>query len=112
LHFDNFAGNGGLVIRGAIDLRSGLGLTFDNLTSSLAFSVASVTDLKIAFLVSNITVNEASLAQVLGFLLPDVLPALGDGLGGFPLPQFFGLSLEGVEVSRQGQFLTLFADLN
>jgi hypothetical protein len=112
VHFDNFTGNGGLVIRGAIDLRSGLGLTFDTLTSSLAFSVASVTDLTIAFLVSNITVNEASLAQVLGFLLPDVLPALGDGLGGFPLPQFFGLSLEGVEVSRQGQFLTLFADLN
>jgi hypothetical protein len=112
VHFQGYAGNGGLVIRGAIDLRAGLGLTFDNQTSSLAFSVASINDLTIAFLISNITVNEASLAQVLGFLLPDVLPALGDGLGGFPLPQFFGLSLGGVEVSRQGQFLTLFADLN
>jgi hypothetical protein len=48
---------------------------------------------------------------VLGFLLPDVLPALGDGLGAFPLPEFFGLQLSGVEVSRNGQFYTLFADL-
>lgn len=112
VHFQGFTGNGGLVIRGAIDLRAGLGLTFDNQTSALAFSVASVSDLVISFIVNNISANEASLAQVLGFLLPDVLPALGDGLGSFPLPQFFGLSLEGVEVSRQGQFLTLFADLN
>jgi hypothetical protein len=112
VHVDGLLGNNGLVIRGTIDLRAGLGLTFDNLTSSLAFSVASVTDLTIAFLVNNVTANETSLVQVLNFLLPDLLPALGDGLGGFPLPQFFGLSLQGVEVSRQGQFLTLFADLN
>lgn len=112
VHVDGLAGNSGLVIRGTIDLRAGLGLNFDNLTSALSFSVASVSDLTIAFLVNNVSANETQLAQVLGFLLPDVLPALGDGLGGFPLPQFFGLNLEGVEVSRQGQFLTLFADLN
>lgn len=112
VHFQGYAGNGGLVIRGTIDLRAGLGLTFDSQTSALAFSVTSVSDLVLAFLVNNVSANEASLAQVLGFLLPDVLPALGDGLGSFPLPQFFGLSLDGVEVSRQGQFLTLFADLN
>jgi hypothetical protein len=112
VHFQGYTGNGGLVVRGTIDMRAGLGLTFDNLTSSLAFSVASVSDLTIAFLVNNISTNEGALANALSFVLPDVLPALGDGLGGFPLPQFFGLSLEGIEVSRQGQFLTLFADLN
>lgn len=112
VHFQGFAGDGGLAIQGTIDLRAGLGLTFDNLTSSLAFSVASVSDLTLAFLVNNISTNEGALANALGFVLPDVLPALGDGLGGFPLPHFFGLSLQGVEVSRQGQFLTLFADLD
>jgi len=44
-------------------------------------------------------------------LLPTVLPSLGDGLGAFPLPEFFGLKLNGVDVSRNGQFYTLFADL-
>ncbi|RIL05602.1 MAG: hypothetical protein DCC71_09765 [Proteobacteria bacterium] len=104
-------GNTGLVMRGALDMRAGLGLTFDNLTSQLAFSVSSVTDLNIAFLQNNVSANEAQVATVLNFLLPDVLPALGDGLGAFPLPEFFGLSLQGVEVSRNGQFLTLFANL-
>jgi hypothetical protein len=112
VHFDGYAGNGGLVIRGALDMRAGLGLTFDTINSQLAFSVGSVTDLVIAFLVNNISTNETALASALAFILPDVLPALGDGLGAFPLPEFFGLSLQGVEVSRQGQFLTLFANLN
>jgi len=33
-------------------------------------------------------------------------------LSGFPVPQFFGLSLQGVEVSKNGGFLALFANLN
>jgi hypothetical protein len=112
VHFDGFPGNQGLVIRGALDARAGLGLTFDSVNSELSFSVGSVTDLTIAFLQNFISTNETALASALSFILPELLPALGDGLGAFPLPEFFGLSLDGVEVARQGQFLTLFADLN
>ncbi len=104
-------GNSGLVIQGALDMRAGFGLTFDPLTSSLVFSISNVTDLAIAFLLNQVNANEAQLTTVLGFALPGLLPSLGDGLGAFPLPSFFGLQLDGVEVSRNGQFYTLFTDL-
>lgn len=104
-------GNNSLIIRGALDMRAGFELSFDPLTGSLAFSISNVSNLVIAFLVNNILVNEVQLAAVLNIVLPQLLPSLGDGLGSFPLPAFFGLQLQGVEVSRNGQFYTLFADL-
>ncbi len=102
-------GDTGLIIRGALDMTAGLGLSFVN--GALTFSVSNVTGLTIAFLTNNVTANEAQLTTVLNFLLPNALPALGDGLGAFPLPEFFGLLLDGVEVSRNGQFYTLFTNL-
>jgi hypothetical protein len=104
-------GSSSLIIRGALDMRAGFDLSFDPLSGSLAFSISNVSDLVIAFLVNNILVNEVQLAAVLNIVLPQLLPSLGDGLGAFPLPEFFGLQLQGVEVSRNGAFYTLFADL-
>jgi len=101
----------GLIIRGTIDARAGLDLSFDDATSSLAFTVGSATDIRIAFLKNNIGVNEAGVVAVLNFLLPRLLPSLGEGLGAFPLPEFFGLSLQAVEVGRTGQFYSLYANL-
>ncbi|MCX5739276.1 MAG: hypothetical protein NTZ61_12425, partial [Proteobacteria bacterium] len=111
IHIDDglHPGDTGLIIRGALDMTAGLGLSFVN--GALTFSVSNVTGLTIAFLTNSITANEAQLTTVLNFLLPTALPALGDGLGAFPLPEFFGLLLDGVEVSRNGQFYTLFANL-
>jgi len=40
-----------------------------------------------------------------------LLPDLAGSLAGFPLPDFLGLRLDGVEVSRNGDFLSLFANL-
>jgi len=104
-------GNNSLIVRGAIDMRAGFDLTFDAQSGSLAFTVANVSNLVIAFLVNNVLANEVQLTAVLNYLLPQVLPSLGDSLGAFPLPEFFGLQLQGIEVSRNGQFYTLFADL-
>ncbi|NND66271.1 MAG: hypothetical protein HKN19_01675, partial [Halioglobus sp.] len=50
---------------------------------------------------------EALLPQVVGTFLP----ALAGGLGSFPLPSFLGLSLNVVEVSRNGEMLTIYANL-
>ena len=55
--------------------------------------------------------NEAQVETVLPALIQPLIPSLAGALSGFPLPQFFGLSLQGVEVSRNGQFLSLFANL-
>jgi len=48
---------------------------------------------------------------VLPPLVSLLLPDLAGSLASFPLPGFFGLSLNGVEVSRTGQFLSLYANL-
>ena len=113
VHIDDgmHPGDSGLIIKGTIDAKAGLNLAFDSQTSSLAFSVGGISNIAIAFLKNNVNANEANLVSVLNFLLPDLLPALGDGLGAFPLPQFFGLSLDGVEVTRTGQFYSLYANL-
>ncbi len=47
------------------------------------------------------------LPQLLAVTLPDI----AGSLGAFPLPAFLGIDLVGVEVSRQGEFMSVFADL-
>ena len=44
-------------------------------------------------------------------LIAVLLPDLASSLASFPLPDFLGLSLDGIEVSCNGDFLSLFADL-
>ncbi len=101
------------LLGGAIDFRAGLDLTFDDLTGSLVASIGSVVsqDITVAILENPVGTNEATLGVVLPVVLALVLPDLGAGIGEFPLPEFLGLQLQGVEVSRNGEFLSLFADL-
>jgi hypothetical protein len=55
--------------------------------------------------------DEAQLEQTLPAVFRPLVPSLAGALSGFPVPQFFGLSLQGVEVSKNGNFLALFANL-
>lgn len=102
-----------LLLRAAMDFRAGLDMTFDNLTGQLQVGIGSVTssDITVGVLDNRVNTNETTLSFALPFLVALVLPDLGENLGAFPIPSFFGLSLEGVEVSRSGSFYTLFANL-
>ena len=45
-------------------------------------------------------------------MVPSVIAVgLASSLGAFPLPSFLDLGLQGVEVSAEGEFMSLFADL-
>ena len=44
-------------------------------------------------------------------LVGALLPSLAGSLASFPLPEFLGLGLSGVESSRTGQFMVLYANL-
>ena len=69
-------------------------------------------DITVAVLVNPLGVNEAALeVDVLPPLVAALLPAVAGALASFPLPEFFGLTLSGVEISRNGQFMTLYANL-
>src|SRR5690606_33009225 len=101
-------------LKGAVDFRAGLNMTFDDETGSLVVGIGSVTpaDITVGVLDNPVNTNEATLGIVLPGLLAFVLPDLGQGLGAFPIPSFLGLQLSGVEVSRNGQFYSLFTNLD
>lgn len=101
------------LLGGAIDFRSGLDLGFDNQTGQLVVGIGSVAaeDITVAILNNGVGTNETTLSLTLPFLIASILPDLGDGLGAFPLPSFFGMQLEAVEVSRLSGFYSIFADL-
>jgi hypothetical protein len=103
-----------LVLGGFIDTVVGLDLAFDDLTGSLVFNLAppSAGDVTAVITTNTIGVNAGLLENfVLPGLVAELLPDLAGSLGEFPLPQFLGLNLEGVEISRNGEFMSLFADL-
>ena len=99
-----------LIISGAVDLRAGLGLDFDQRVARVLGVERDRPDDRVPEEQRERERN-ANSPRCWASCCPDLLPALGDGLGAFPLPEFFGLQLGGVEVSRNGQFYTIFADL-
>ena len=101
-------------LAGAIDLPLGMNLAFlpDGSGLSIGLTEPSPGDLTIAIINNPLGVNAADVEQnVLPNLIAPLVPDLAGALSGFPLPQFFGLAINGVEVSRTGQFLSLYADL-
>ena len=96
-----------------LDADVGIDLGFDSGTSSLVFSLAEPPPSAITIKsVENPLGDDLSAVDA---LLPHVvtsfLPALAGGLGSFPLPSFLGLNMDVVEVTRNGEMLTVYADL-
>jgi len=101
-------------LAGAIDLPLGMNLAFAPDGSGLAISLTEPqpADLTIAIIINPLGANAVDVEQnVLPSLVAPLVPGLAGALAGFPLPQFFGLELQGVEVSRSGPFISLYADL-
>jgi hypothetical protein len=98
----------------AIDFRAGLELLVDDATDQLAPTVASVdpADVSVSIIENLIQTDEATLQAALPTLLTVALPALGSSLGSFPIPSFLDLELEPVEISKNGEFMSIFADLS
>ena len=100
-------------LRGALDARLGFDMSFLPDGSGLAINLSppAISDITIAVIRNPLGASAAQVETVLPALIQPLIPQLAGALAGFPLPQFFGLQLQGVEVSRNGQFLALFANL-
>jgi cysteine-rich repeat protein len=100
-------------LRGALDARLGMDLDFlpDGSGLAITLSPPQPGNISIAITENPLGANEAQVETVLPALLEPLIPQLAGALSSFPLPQFFGMRLQGVEVSRNGQFLSLFANL-
>jgi cysteine-rich repeat protein len=99
-----------IVLTAAFDTNVGMDLAFA--PGGLGVTLVPGATPTVAILYNPLLVNETNLeTNVLPPLVASLLPQLAGSLAGFPLPDFLGLQLSGVEVSRNGNFLSLFANL-
>jgi hypothetical protein len=100
-------------LSGAFDVRLGLHMSFLPDGSGLAVNVAvpEASDMVMTVIYNPLGTDETQLEQTLPAVFRPLVPSLAGALSGFPVPQFFGLSLQGIEVSKNGGFLSLFANL-
>jgi len=100
-------------VRFAVDATAGLGLGYDPGTTSLTFDLSPVqaSDISLDVVNDQLGVNDANLEMVLPQIFALVFPSLAAELASFPLPSFFGLNLNLVEIGKQGQFMTLYLNL-
>jgi hypothetical protein len=98
-------------LKAAFEFRGGFDVAFAS--GALAFNIGAITagDVNVDLIDNWVNTDELAFTNVLNALLPLLLPQLAGSLGSFPLPDFLGLSLQSVEVSKNGEFLTLFTDL-
>ncbi|GAB5451286.1 MAG: hypothetical protein Hals2KO_16140 [Halioglobus sp.] len=97
-----------------LDADVGIDLTYNAASEALEFQFS---DPDPSFITVKTVENPLAddLSQVEAFL-PSVvgsfLPSLAGGLASFPLPAFLGLQLDVVEVARNGEMLTIYADFS
>lgn len=97
-----------------LDADVGIELAVDEGTGSLVFELAQPDPMNISVksVENPIGADLSSVEALLPHVVGTFLPALAGGLGSFPLPSFLGLTLDVVEVGRNGEMLTIYADLN
>lgn len=106
-----FADDDSLLLGTVVDADVGVDLDFADGALGFALGEPGPDAIRVTLVENPRFVDEASVLSFLPGVFPLVLPTLGSALGSFPLPDFLGLSLEPVEISRAGDFLALFLDL-
>jgi cysteine-rich repeat protein len=99
-----------VALTAAFDANLGMNMSFA--PGGLGVSLVPGGTTTVAILYNPLGVDETNLeTNVLPPLVDALLPQLAGSLSSFPLPSFFGLQLDGVQVSKNGDFLSLFANL-
>jgi hypothetical protein len=94
-----------------LDFRTGVGLELVDGGLGFTFDQPAPGDLTATISKNPLGLPEALVATVFQQLSPQVFASVQDVLPSFPLPQFAGLNLSLVEISRVGSGFVLFADL-
>jgi hypothetical protein len=94
-----------------LDFRTGVGMTLADGGLAFTFDPPAAGDLSATITKNPNHLPESIVQQVFTQLTPQVFASVQDVLPSFPLPQFAGLNLALVEISRVGSGFVLFADL-
>jgi hypothetical protein len=105
------ARTGVLVLGLAIDAAAGLDLLIESGSIDFDFGAPDPADVAVTVLNNPADVDEMVVEDFIVAILPIAFPDLAGALGGLPLPTFLGLQLDPIEVSKQGDFLSIFANL-
>lgn len=100
-----------VALRLAVDVDLGIDLVASSDGLGFDIGLPAPADVDIDILDNPLNSDEAALQTFLSSFLPLAFPGLADALGGFELPSFLGLELDPVEVSRAGEFMTIYANL-
>ena len=103
-----------LLLKVGVDARTGFTLGYDAPNAALQFNITPplAGDIGVGIVTNPYHTNEAALTELLQTLIGGLLPQLASSLGSFPLPSFLGLQLTPVEITKNGQFLTIYANLS
>jgi hypothetical protein len=94
-----------------LDFRTGVGMVLKDGGLAFTFAPPAPGDLAATVTQNPNNLPDALVQQVFQQLSPQVFASVQDVLPSFPLPQFAGLDLSLVELSRVGSGFVLFADL-
>jgi hypothetical protein len=97
-----------------IDFRVGLDFDFDGETGELLPTISAINQSDVLASVASSyfgTVTPEDIQLAVPILIGGALPILSSSLGSFPIPSFFGFQLVPVETGLNGEFLSIFADL-
>lgn len=96
----------------AVDMELGLSLEAGDTGLDIQIGAPVVESIDVTLLSNPLFVAPSEVEALLPTMLELALPALQGELGSFPLPSFFGLSLQPVSgMIRYQNYLTIFADL-
>jgi hypothetical protein len=101
-----------ILARVAVDAIVGMDAVFSSGELTFAITPPTPQDLTFTLLENPLFANEAILNLLIPQLLSLTLADVGDSLGTFPLPDFLGLQLSLVDIDRNGEFISLYLDLN
>ena len=96
-----------------LDARMGFDLAYDPASGALAptLSPPAPQDVSATLTTNLIGADPASVESILATLFPQFIPTFGDTFGSFPLPTFFGLQLDVLDIEREGGVIKLYTDL-
>jgi hypothetical protein len=100
-----------LLMELVIDFTTGVGLGLDGGGLAFDFDQPAPEDFSSDIVQNPLKLPESVVDQVFAALSPQVFAAVGQALPRFPLPQFVGLDLSLVEVTRVGPGFVLYTDL-
>ena len=108
---------GGTVYLGmVVDIRTGFNLDFLNGEMVPTLTAPTPENITVVVLSNPFSNDPIGEEQLITSLIPlvsnQLVSGLGSALGAIPIPQLLGLTPTGVEVSKNGAFMTVFMDLN